>query len=94
MEYQMSNVFEGAGDEIKIESLLLRYCSLLMIRLGSVNDYNITYSDPQALPSLGDTIQENNHIITIIKIMKKNINDISNELITSLSLREKTKLKP
>ena len=93
MEYQMSNVFEGAGDEIKIESLLLRYCSLLMIRLGSVNDYNITYSDPQALPSLGDTIQENNHIITIIKIMKKNINDISNELITSLSLREKDKTK-
>lgn len=93
IKYQMSNIFEGAGDEIKIESLLLKYCSLLMIRLWSVNDYNITYSDPLAHPSPGNTIQENNHIITIIKIMKNNVNDISNELITTLSLKEDGKAK-
>lgn len=93
MKYQMSSIFEGAGDESKIESLLLKYCSLLMIRLWSVNDYNITYSNPIALPSPGDTIQENNHIITIITIMKNNINDISNELIASLSLRKDGKAK-
>ena len=88
MHYQMSKVFEGAGDESKIESLLLKYCALLMVRLMSVNDYNITYSDPLALPPVGNTIEENDRIITIIKVMKNYIMNISRTVIESLSLNK------
>lgn len=54
LNYHMSMVFEGAGEENKIEGLLVNYLALLMIRLYDVNDYNITYSNPLDTPATGN----------------------------------------
>lgn len=43
-------------DEIKFQAI--RYLALAYLRLQSVNDYNITYSEPLSLPYLGDNISE------------------------------------
>jgi len=58
LKYHMKGMEEGAREDTKIESLLLDYIALLLIRLNTVNDYNITYSDPLNPPLAGDTLEE------------------------------------
>ena len=45
LKYHMSSIFKGAGEENKIEGLLVNYLAMLMIRLYDVNDYNTRPSE-------------------------------------------------
>lgn len=69
MRYPMKGMNLGAGEEYAIEGELLRYISLLMIRLYSVDDYNITFSDPMAFPDHGRTVEENKRIISQVEVI-------------------------
>lgn len=86
LDYHMSRVFEGAGEENKIEGLLVNYLAMLMIRLYDVNDYNITYSDPLATPITGNTIEENDYKIELANILIERIKRITDEQIKECGL--------
>lgn len=79
LKYTMKGMNDGAQQERKIESLLLDYIALLMIRLHSVNDYNITYSNPTDLPNTGDTIEEADRNISIAEVLKKRVQNWSKD---------------
>lgn len=51
-KYQMNGLFADVNSDDKLLVYAYRYAALLLIRLFSVNDYNITYSDPMQLPYL------------------------------------------
>lgn len=91
LNYHMSMVFEGAGEENKIEGLLVNYLALLMIRLYDVNDYNITYSDPLATPITGSTIEENDYKIELTNILIERIRRITDEQIKECGLTMKNR---
>ena len=79
LKYTMKDMNDGALQERKIESLLLDYIALLMIRLYSVNDYNITYSNPTDLPNAGNTIEEADRNISIAEVLKRRIENWSKD---------------
>ncbi len=74
LKYRMLGLNTGAGNEYKIEGHLLDYLALLLIRLNSVNDYDITFSNPFELPSAGGTIEENERKKQVITILEKKVN--------------------
>lgn len=86
LNYHMSMVFEGAGEENKIEGLLVNYLALLMIRLYDVNDYNITYSNPLDTPATGNTIEENDYKIELANILIERIKRITDDQLKECGL--------
>lgn len=51
LNYSMAEEFTGVGEEMRIEGHLVDYVVLLLVRLESVKNYNITYSDPLEMPA-------------------------------------------
>lgn len=49
-KYQMKGLYADVNSDDKLLDYAYRYAALLLIRLFSVNDYNITYSDPLLPP--------------------------------------------
>lgn len=86
LKYHMNEVFEGAGEENKIEGLLINYLALLMIRLYDVNDYNVTYSNPLAIPTTGRTFEENGNKIEFANILIERVKKITDEQIRESGL--------
>lgn len=86
LKYHMSSIFKGAGEENKIEGLLVNYLAMLMIRLYDVNDYNITYSHPLAIPATGSTVEENDYKIELINILIERITRITDNQIKACGL--------
>jgi hypothetical protein len=74
IKYNMKGMNNGANEENIIESLLLEYIALLLIRLDTVNDYNITYSDPIEIPECENTVEKNEKNISISEVIIDNIN--------------------
>lgn len=66
LNYRMMGMYTGAGEENRIEGTLIDYLALLLIRLHAVNDYNITFSDPLSLPSVGNTMEDNERKIMVV----------------------------
>lgn len=93
LRYHMLGIFEGAGEENKIEGLLVNYLALLMIRLYDVNDYNITYSNPLAHPVCGNVSEENIYKIELANILIDRVNKITQEQINSCGLTTSIKGK-
>ena len=54
-KYQMKGLFADVNSDDKILNQAYRYAALLLIRLFSVNDYNITYSYPMQRPAVNPT---------------------------------------
>ena len=73
LKYRMTGMYTGAGEENRIEGTLIDYLALLLIRLHTVNDYNITFSNPLAIPPVGNTVEENERMIMVADIFKKRI---------------------
>ena len=73
LKYRMKGMEDGAREDSRIEGLLLDYLALLLIRLNTVNDYNITYSNPLDPPLLGDTLEEVERNNSIAEVLKKRI---------------------
>lgn len=73
LNYRMIGMYTGAGEENRIEGTLIDYLSLLLIRLYTVNDYNITFSNPLAIPPVGNTVEENERKIMAVDKFKKRI---------------------
>ena len=73
LKYHISGMNEGAREESKIEGLLLDYIAILLIRLNTVNDYNITYSDPLDPPLEGDTVEAVAKNIDLADTIKKRV---------------------
>lgn len=73
LKYHIKGMNEGAREENKIEGLLLDYIALLLIRLNTVKDYNITYSDPMEMPDAGNTIEEAVRNHDIAEVLKNRI---------------------
>ena len=73
LKYRMYGMNEGAGEEYKIEGHLLDYLALLLIRLRSVSDYNITFSNPFELPQVGMTVEENERKKQVIDVLKRKV---------------------
>ena len=83
-KYQMKGLFADVNSDDIILKHAYRYAALLLIRLYSVNDYNITYSDPMQLPDINPTasIYEFNQEIELIERLKWQLKSwyIDNEL--------------
>jgi len=82
LKYHMKGMNEGATEERKIESLLLDYLSILLIRLNTVNDYNITNSNPLELPLTGGTKEETERNISIAEVLKNRIEKWERDSVT------------
>ena len=54
-KYQMKGLLADVNSDDKLLFQTYRYAALLLIRLFSVNDYNITYSDPLQSPQVDHT---------------------------------------
>lgn len=93
--YQMDKVFGGADDGYKkIEGLLADYLALLLVRLDSVNDYNITYSNPLESPQTAAIIERNEVKIFLINFLENHLRELPNKAIRAcLSLNEEYKDK-
>ena len=74
-KYQMKGLFGNVDSDDQILILAYRYAALLFIRLFSVNDYNITYSDPMKVPSVDTraTIYENKTELKIVESIKQQV---------------------
>lgn len=73
LRYSMRGMDAGAREDSIIEGLLLDYIALLTIRLNTVNDYNITYSNPFDLPLVGDTMEKTARDANIARIITRRI---------------------
>lgn len=69
-KYQMKGLFGNVDSDDQILILAYRYAALLFIRLFSVDDYNITYSDPMEIPSV-DTRASIYEYKTELKIVER-----------------------
>lgn len=86
MHYHMAGLYEGAGEENKIEGLLIDYLSLLIIRLNTVSNYNITYSDPFSIPQAEGTIGKDRALIYSVYFFQKRILNWKNKKKELISL--------
>lgn len=73
LRYSMKGIDAGAREDSIIEGFLLDYFALLTIRLNTVNDYNITYSDPFDLPLIGDTVEKAAKDASIARIITRRV---------------------
>lgn len=73
LNYRMMGMYTGAGEENRIEGTLIDYLALLLIRLHAVNDYNITFDNPLALPPVGKTVEDNERKIVVAETFKNRI---------------------
>ena len=69
----------GAPQDVSSDSFILsyayKYASLLLIRLFTVNDWNITYSNPMGLPDISSdyTVEDLNAEVYMMNRLKNNI---------------------
>ena len=69
----------GAPQDVSSDSFILsyayKYASLLLIRLFTVNDWNITYSNPMGLPEISSdyTVEDLNAEVYMMNRLKNNI---------------------
>lgn len=69
----------GAPQDVSSDGLILsyayKYASLLLIRLFTVNDWNITYSNPMGLPEISSdyTVEDLNEEVYMMNRLKHNI---------------------
>lgn len=69
----------GAPQDVSSDGFILsyayKYASLLLIRLFTVNDWNITFSDPLGLPEIssGYTVEDLNEEVYMMNRLKHNI---------------------
>lgn len=93
MKYSMDEIFIGADEEHKIEGLLTDYLALLLVRLYTVNDYNVTHSNPLAMPETDNTIENNDYKIFLINNLKNHLNRLSEKRIKSCLFDYEFKIK-
>lgn len=92
-KYSMDEVFIGAGEEHKTEGLLVDYLALLLVRLYTIDDYNVTHSNPSEMPEAGHIIEENDYRTTLIDNLEKHLNRLSDSRIESCQLDSIVKIK-
>lgn len=86
LKYHMLGTYEGAGEENKIEGLLVDYLALLMIRLYAVNDYNVTFSNPLDFPQTGATLEENSYKKDMASVLSDCLDNLSDNRIRACGL--------
>lgn len=71
-KYQMKGLFADINSDDKLLDYAYRYAALLLIRLFSVNNYNITYSDPMQVPQLNpkSTFYEMKKELELIEMLR------------------------
>lgn len=72
-KYQMDGMFNDVDSDYKIIELAYKYFALLVIRLFSVNDYNITYSDPMQQPEISGSTRDFKKMKQIAEALKNDI---------------------
>lgn len=93
MKYSMDEVFIGAGEEHKIEGLLADYLALLLVRLYTIGDYNVTYSNPLEMPETDETIENNDYRSALIDNLKRHLDKLSENRIENCKLDSKQKVR-
>lgn len=88
LKYNFYDVFNGAGEEKRIEGCLANFIALLLVRLEDVKDYNITYSNPLELPILPTdaNIDILNDIIDRIEFLCAKVSSTSDSIIKSCGI--------
>lgn len=93
MKYSMDEIFIGAGEEHKIEGLLADYLALLLVRLYTIDDYNVTHSNPLEMPETDYIIEVNDYRATLIDNLESHLDRLSESQIESCRLDSKLKTK-
>lgn len=92
-KYSMDEVFIGAGEEHKIEGLLADYLALLLVRLYTIDDYNVAHSNPLEMPETDHIIEGNDYRATLIDNLKRHLNKLPENRIESCRLDSKQKTR-
>lgn len=73
--YLMIGALQDVSSDGFILSYTYKYASLLLIRLFTVNDWNITYSNPMGLPEISSdyTVEDLNEEVYMMNRLKHNI---------------------
>ena len=93
MKYSMDEIFIGAGEEHKIEGLLADYLALLLVRLYTIDDYNVTHSNPLEMPETDYIIEGNDYSSVLIDDLERHLNRLSESRIESCRLDSKQKAR-
>ena len=93
MKYSMDEIFIGAGEEHKIEGLLADYLALLLVRLYTIDDYNVTHSNPLEMPETDYIIEGNDYRSVLIDDLERHLNRLSESRIESCRLDSKQKAR-
>lgn len=93
MRYSMDEVFIGAGEEHKIEELLADYLALLLVRLYTIGDYNVIYSNPLGMPETDETIEDNDFRSALIDNLERHLNKLSENRMENCNLDSKQKAR-
>lgn len=90
LNYSMAEEFTGVGEEMRIEGTLVDFVTLLLVRLESVKDYNITYSDPMELPAFPSDVNIDylNDRIGRVEFLKGKVQSIEADTIRDCGLNE------
>lgn len=93
MKYTMDEIFIGAGEEYKIEGLLADYLALLLVRLYTIDDYNVTHSNSLEMPETDLIIEANDYRAALIDKLENHLDRLSENQIESCRLDSKLKAK-
>lgn len=66
-KYRFIGLKGDVFDEKMVVKYIEEYYALLFVRLWSVNDYNITYSEPMELPAVTEDLDENDRRIRFVE---------------------------
>lgn len=73
--YPFNGMNADVNTDYYIGNEIVKYLSLLMIRLFVFDDYNINYCDPKDLPKIGEGIKENEYYVELIKKLIQGVNN-------------------
>ena len=86
LKYVITGQYNGAGEENRIEGFLMDFIVVLLVRLFTVDDYNITYSNPFELPDVGSTKEENELIVNILQTLKDKLKKLNTREIELINI--------
>lgn len=73
--YPFKGIDLGVESDESILNEIYKYLSLLFIRMFMFNDFNINFCDPKELPNIGEDISDNKFYISLVDILRENVNN-------------------
>lgn len=75
LKYTMCGMNGGVTLDFEVRKQTMRYLALSYLRLQSINNYNITYSNPMSLPTISDNISDCQMQLQNAELLLRNVQE-------------------